>query len=1271
MAQPGNPFVGTSEMAERMRAFDWQGTPLGPVAAWPTSLRTVVQVLLTSRYAMWMGWGPELTFLYNDTYGQMTLGAKHPWALGRPSRQVWSEIWPQIGPRIHKVLQTGEATWDEALLLFLERNGYPEETYHTFSYSPIADDDGAIRGHLCVVTEETERVIGARRLAALRDLATGLSATQSELELTTAIEQTLDAHPSLPFTMTYLVDRGTRQATLAASTGLSTTHAAALPSFDIDAGDAPWPIAGAMADGPVVVDALERRFGDLPRGEWQRPPVQAFLVPITLQGQVRPAGVFIAGINPFRLLDDGYRGFLRLLAGQIAAGLSNVRGFEEERRRAEALAELDRAKTTFFSNVSHEFRTPLTLMLGPTEDALSSPDRTLRGESLETVYRNELRLLKLVNTLLDFSTIEAGRMRAAFEPTDLATLTTDLASSFRSAFERAGLTFDVRCDAIPEAIAVDRAMWEKVVFNLLSNALKFTFQGGVEVRLSDLGDSVSLSVRDTGVGIAAADVSRIFDRFHRVEGAKARTHEGSGIGLALVNDLVRLHGGVCEVTSAPGEGTTLTVTIPKVHDGREPGRIATHQQPAFSPRANAYVSEALRWLPGAPQATQEEQVVAIPADAPPGHILLADDNADMRDYVTRLLQRRWTVEAVADGATALEAMKARRFDLLVSDVMMPGLDGFQLLRAVRADSSLAAIPIMLLSARAGEEERVAGVDAGADDYLVKPFSARELVARVTALLRLSQTSRERDELLAREQEARRDAELQKQHLFSLFMAAPIPITVLRGPTHVVELANDLTCRLLGRPLEQLLGRPIGEAVPELRQQGFETLLDGVFRSGEASIGHDIPAEFERSDRGPETYYFDYVYTPLREVHGEVAGILVVGNDVTAQVVARRDVDGLRVTAESANRAKDEFLAMLGHELRNPLAPILTALQLLKLRGIQAGERERDIIERQVRHLVSLVDDLLDVSRITRGKIDLRRQPVEMADVVARAIEMASPLLEQQRHDLSIDVPSAGLIVDGDAARLAQVVSNLLTNAAKYTEPGGAISVTAAAEDGEAVLRVTDTGSGIEADMLPRIFDLFVQQPQTLERSRGGLGLGLAIVRSLVELHGGSVSATSGGRGAGSEFAIRLPLAESALKSGEPVARLQLPRRRGRTTGRVLIVDDNRDGAAMLAEMLSAFGYETRFVHDGPSAFIVAEQFQPHIALLDLGLPVIDGFEVARRFADNPRLRRTRLVAVTGYGQVQDRAQSARAGFVAHLVKPVDVEQLRAVLDAMQDVTEGV
>jgi CheY-like chemotaxis protein len=328
-----------------------------------------------------------------------------------------------------------------------------------------------------------------------------------------------------------------------------------------------------------------------------------------------------------------------------------------------------------------------------------------------------------------------------------------------------------------------------------------------------------------------------------------------------------------------------------------------------------------------------------------------------------------------------------------------------------------------------------------------------------------------------------------------------------------------------------------------------------------------------------------------------------------------------------------------------------------------------IIERQVRHLVSLVDDLLDVSRITRGKVELRKGPVEAADVVARAIETASPLLEQQRHELTVNVPR-DLTVSADAGRLAQVVANLLTNAAKYTEPGGAITVTGSLEGNDVVLRVRDTGIGIEPEMLPRIFDLFVQERQTLDRSRGGLGLGLAIVRSLVALHGGSVSARSEGKGTGSEFTIRLPhltmpvphvTAPPEDAAGTPVAAKR---------ARVLIVDDNHDAAVLLSEMLSALGYVTRFVHDGPAALGFAKEFQPDLALLDIGLPVMDGYELARRFAQQPALRETRLIALTGYGQRQDRQRSADAGFVAHLVKPVDIEELRAVLDSICDTGGG-
>ena len=792
-------------------------------------------------------------------------------------------------------------------------------------------------------------------------------------------------------------------------------------------------------------------------------------------------------------------------------------------RQVHTLAELDQAKTIFFTNISHEFRTPLTLMLGPTEDALRSA-QALAGPALETVYRNELRLLKLVNALLDFSRIEAGRMRGAFALTDLTRLTTDLAMAFRPAVERTGLEFVVTCEPT-EPVYVDREMWEKIVLNLLSNALKFTLRGRITLTLENAGGQVLLTVQDTGIGISAEDLPRLFTRFHRVEGAQARTQEGSGIGLALVDDLVRLHGGRVDIESAPGQGTTLTIRLRTGDAHLPPDQIAGPETaPHAAVHANAFVEEAARWSATTPSPSPPS--ASMPASFTPvsGHVLIADDNADMRDYLARVLQEHWSVETVADGAAALRATQARLPDVIVTDIMMPGLDGVGLLRALRAADATAHVPVIMVSARAGEEARIEGLYLGADDYLVKPFSARELVARVNAQLRLAH--------------------------------------------------------------------------------------------------------------------------------------------------ARREMILLRDAAESANRAKDEFLAMLGHELRNPLAPILTALHLLKLRGVDAAERERAIIERQVNHLVALVDDLLDVSRITRGKIDLRLARVEAAEFVARGIELASPLLEQQRQNLTVDVPRSGLSAEGDAARLAQVVANLLTNAAKYSEPGAAILVTGLAEGDDVVIRVRDRGIGIDAERLPFIFDMFVQEPQTIERSRGGLGLGLAIVRSLVSLHGGSVSVHSDGKGRGSEFVVRLPRMKgvvSGVAAADP--RFAAVESSGAAArGRVLVVDDNQDAALTLADMLSAFGYITRPVHDGPSALRVGEDFQPDIALLDIGLPVMDGYELAHRFAEHPRLRHTRLVAVTGYGQPQDRDRSAAAGFVAHLVKPVEIDNLRSVMAALSDPT---
>ena len=654
-----NPSAGVAsafltaggEMAALISAKDWAATSLGAQITWPQSLQTVLRILVTSRYAMWLGWGPQLTFFYNDAYAAMTLGAKHPWALGRPASEVWAEIWNDIGPRAETVIRTGEATWDEGLLLFLERNGYPEETYHTFSYSPLPDDRGDVGGMLCVVTEDTDQVIGERRLGTLRELASLLAAVRTEPDVLAAIERGLATNArDIPFAIVWLFDAEGQRARLASTTGITREHRMAVPEIDIADVAPDHPVARILGGlSHATIDDLGR-YGALPSGGWDQPPYQAIAVPIVQQGESRPAGMLLVGLNPFRPLAESYIGFVDLVASQIASGLASARAYEAERQRAEALAEIDEAKTAFFSNVSHEFRTPLTLMLGPLEDEIAARDGA-SADRLNMVHRNGLRLLRLVNTLLDFSRIEAGRVQATFRPTDLGAYTAELASNFRSACEHAGLVLNVDCPPLPDTVHVDADMWERVVLNLVSNAFKYTLEGniGVTVRLAD-ERTAELVVSDTGVGIPEDELPRIFDRFHRIEGQAARTMEGTGIGLALVNELVRLHGGTIAVQSRQGTGTTVSVALPLGYAHLPPEHVS-HDRGRTLPEAAAaasFVAEAMRWLPqtgGVPD--QDDGIldaaaglfdVADDADQTVRpSILLADDNADMRDYVMRLL----------------------------------------------------------------------------------------------------------------------------------------------------------------------------------------------------------------------------------------------------------------------------------------------------------------------------------------------------------------------------------------------------------------------------------------------------------------------------------------------------------------------------------------------------------------------------------------------------------------------------------------------------------
>ncbi|HEU4323341.1 MAG TPA: GAF domain-containing sensor histidine kinase, partial [Roseiflexaceae bacterium] len=646
-------FDGPSEMHARMRAFDWSSSAIGPVESWPQSLKVVVRTLLASRYPMVMTWGPNFTQFYNDAYSRL-IGDKHPAALGLDIRITLAEGWGTLGPIIAEVMATGQASWLPALLLLLDRSGYREEAYFDVSHAPAEDDSGRIVGMLAVCSEVTQQVLADRRLRLLRDLAFRASQTRS---LDTACEDITAAvaeHPlDVPFALLYLPDASGRRLTLVAGTGLEAGGPLSPAVVDLDTEDTAWPLERAAGE-TVLIDDLPDAAG-LRGGPWAEPVRTALALPIATGGQGAPQGVLVAAISPSRALDEGYRSFFALLAGQVSAAVRNALAYQEERRRAEELALLDRAKTAFFSNVSHEFRTPLTLLLGPVADLLARAEQRPPQdvELLGIIQRNGLRLLKLVNTLLDFSRIEASRASALYQPTDLAALTADLASSFRSTIERAGLRYTVDCPPLSQPVYVDHDMWEKIVLNLLSNAFKFTFAGEIAVTLREVDGAAELAVRDTGAGIPETDQGQIFQRFHRVRGARGRTHEGTGIGLALVQELVRLHGGTIDVASEPGRGTTFTVSIPLGSAHLPQDRIsAARGLERTTLGSDAFVAEASRWLPDSPADPREDDVpdfAPSPSGPEAARIVLADDNADMRAYVKQLLGGRWQVEVAGDG----------------------------------------------------------------------------------------------------------------------------------------------------------------------------------------------------------------------------------------------------------------------------------------------------------------------------------------------------------------------------------------------------------------------------------------------------------------------------------------------------------------------------------------------------------------------------------------------------------------------------------------------
>jgi signal transduction histidine kinase/DNA-binding response OmpR family regulator len=1303
----GPPLLrGPGEVRALMRACDWAATPIGPPPNWPASLRTTVRMMLSSRFAMWMAWGPELTFLCNDAY-LPTVGLKRDWVIGARSDSVWAEIWADIGPRIDRVLATGEATWDEALLLYLERKGFTEETYHTFSYSPLVEDDGAVAGMLCVVAEVTERVIGERQLAALRDLGATLAAASTRAEVMSGFEACLAAYTrDVPFAFVYLTS----------ADGVPRLTAAHDPVNWIaweaggEASDAGriWPLLEAAHGASIAVDldGLGIRLRDNGSAETavslQPVPQRALVQPIASSEQGAPVGYLVVGLNPNRFFDATYKGFVDLLTAQVAAAIARADEYERARERADALTELDRAKTAFFSNVSHEFRTPLTLMLGPLEDALADGG-VAHGQRdlIDIAHRNALRLLRLVNSLLDFSRIEAGRVSVTYRRTDLAALTAELASSFRAATDKAGLVLTVDTPKLSQAAFVDHDMWEKIVLNLLSNAFKFTFEGEICVVLREIDGAARLTVRDTGTGIPASQIEKLFDRFHRVEGARGRSFEGSGIGLALVRELVKLHEGDIEVESQEGVGTAFHVTIPlgtAVLADKQAEEADGAAAPALRPQS--FVEEALRWLPdGAGGALLDTDVpvdgTAVGGDvrsaqSAPCRVLVADDNADLRGYVGRLLKDHgYEVDATADGEAALAAIRARRPDLLITDVMMPRLDGFGLLQEVRRDAALRDMPVIMLSARAGEEAKVEGLNAGADDYLTKPFSARELLARVAANIALARLRREAAAAVsASEAKAREQAERVQ---LALDAGAIIGTWVWDVQAdHVV--GDERFARSFGLdPTLCQVGLSLADVMVSIHEDDRETVSDAIAAS--VRNGGPYRCEFRvrqqdgvfrwieangRVDMGKDgtAMRFPGVLIDIDHRRAIEAELRALNDELEQRVQGAIEQ---RERAEEALRQSQKMEAVgqltggIAHDFNNLLAGISASLQMLETRVSQgrldALPRYLDAAQGAAKRAAALTQRLLAFSRrqtLDPKPTNINRLIGGMEDLIRRTV---GPGIVVEV------VGSAGLwpiLIDQN--QLENALLNLCINARDAMPDGGRLTIetankwldeTAGKErdlsPGQYVsLCVTDSGTGMSRETMARIFDPFF----TTKPIGQGTGLGLSMIYGFARQSNGQVRAYSE-LGHGTTMCLYFPrhhgdVADSVVRDK---AMDGVENGFGET---VLVVDDEPTVRMLVADLLQDAGYRVMEAADGPEGLkILQTDVRVDLLITDVGLP---GGMNGRQVADAGRIMRPGLqvLFITGYAENAAVGNGHLEPGMQVMTKPFSIEALAKKVREMID-----
>jgi PAS domain S-box-containing protein len=1200
-------FQGGGEMGELIRRFDWSKTPLGAVETWQDSLKIAVRNMLNSRFPMFIWWGDSLINIYNDGYAPI-LAKKHSDALGQPAGEIWGEIWSDLESQVQSVINDGIASWNEEVLLLLKRSGFAEETYFTWSYSPLTDDAGKIGGLFCACTEDTAKVLSRRRMQTLHAVSDKANQAAAPVEACQIAAKILEENPcDIAFALIYTIETADEtRADLCATTNIAAGTNASPYRININENDL-WNFSQVGETGEIqVLDNIQAKFGKLPGGAWTDAPVQAAVLPIKKAGGgggEMPNGFLVAGISPCLALDEEYRSFLELTAAQIATAISNAQAYQAEKKRTAALAELDRAKTELFSNVSHEFRTPLTLMLDNLEEVLNADGQLSENEreQIETAHRNSLRLLKLLNDLPDFTSLEKDANGYLFEPFAAKELPTQIELNLN--LTRLHLENNKRLNDILENlndgfVALDRDF--RITYVNRQGEILLNREAG------DLLGKVFWDEFPTTIGT----------RFEEIY----RRAMSEGISSSVI-DFYADHQRWYEVSSFPTQNG-ITIFFRNITESHQAAESLRESEERF--RNMADHAPVMVWVtePDGYCSYLSQSWYEFTGQTPANGLSFGWINATHPD--DRQLAHDTFVAANEKREFFQVEYRLRRYD----GVYRWAIDSAQ--------------------PRFGENGK----------YLGYIGSVMDITERKEA------------------EEKLRDSEMRYRTLFNSidegFYISQIFFDEATGkPFDYLFLeVNPSFEKLTG--IKNAEGRLISELVPNLEPEWFE-IYGKVARTGE-------PARFENGSEELDGRVFDVYAFRIGEPHEHK--VAVIFNNITERKRSDRERQSLlereqvlRRQAETANRLKDEFLATVSHELRTPLNAILGWSNMLQS-GKATGEiaaRANQTIYRNAKSQAQLIEDLLDVSRIISGKLKFEPRPVELAAIVESAIDTLRPTAEAKSIELQTTLADEPFMISGDDQRLQQIVWNLVSNAVKFTPDGGRITVRLERVERNVQLTVTDTGKGIEAKFLPYLFERFRQEDASSTRRHGGLGLGLAIVRHLTELHGGTVSATSAGENQGSTFTLKLPLItvsgngrkKTADDKGDISREFSTTDLADITTPkqlmgvRLLLVDDEADTLEMLGTALRFEGAEVRLASSAAAAREVFRQWQPDIIVSDIAMPDEDGYSLIagiRELAPD-RGGLTPAVAMTAYVRVEDRIRVLSSGFQMYVPKPAEPQEL--------------